>query len=230
MRYANMNEKVILCIEDNIYVQAFNKPQLEEHGFSVKLAMTLYEARESLERETPILIILDINMPDGNGLDFLREIRSSNSRHSNVPVLILTGYGKDEDVVAGFENGCNDYLVKPYTFPVLFFRVKELLSRIKITENVTKGSINLDMTSMTAFINGVDMSLQPKEFALLLFFIKHEGNMVMTKHIFEKIWRQPMGTDTSSVKNALSRLRKKLIGSGYIISSKRGEGYILERE
>ena len=229
-RCVSMNEKVILCVEDNINVQAFNKPQFEERGYTVKLAMTLAEAREVLMIETPGLVILDINMPDGNGFEFLRELRSSDLKYSDVPVLILTGYGKDEDIVTGFENGCNDYLAKPYTFPVLFLRVRELFSRVKHTETITKGNLQLNMTSMAAYLCGEDLLLQPKEFSLLALFIKHEGDTIKARHLYEQIWRQNMGVDTSPVKNAISRLRKKLVGSGYTITAKRGEGYYFERE
>ena len=115
-----MKRKRILLVEDEVKVQDYNKYLLEKEGFAAETAMTLAEARTAAERQTPDIIVLDIGMPDGSGLDFLREFKQT----SNIPVLLLTGYNKNEDVLAGFERGCNDYLKKPYAFPELLARIK----------------------------------------------------------------------------------------------------------
>ena len=87
--------KIILCVEDNEQIQMFNKLHLEAKGFAVRLAMTLLDARDEINRETPGLIILDIHLPDGNGLDFLRELRKT----SNIPVIALTDSKEDVDIL-----------------------------------------------------------------------------------------------------------------------------------
>ena len=228
-----MNKIVILCVEDNKKVQAFNKPQFEERGFAVRLAFTLAEAREAVKQETPGLIILDINMPDGSGLDFLRELRAPGSPCLKVPVLMLTGYGKDTDIVAGFESGCNDYMAKPYTFPVLFMRAKELLSRAGQTavSIITKGPLKLDLISNRAFIYGDDMLLKPKEFALLLCLVQNEGITMSAEHLYEKIWNAPIADDKRTLQSNISSLRKKVEAknSGYTIRAAYGRGYSFEK-
>jgi len=131
-----MNGKAILLVEDDKKVQGFNKRLLAGEGFVVQTAMTLADARGILEQQATDAMILDIGMPDGNGLDFLRELRQT----SGIPVLMLTGYGETSDVIKGFESGCDDYLRKPYTFEELLARLKRLLYRAEqLPETVTRG-------------------------------------------------------------------------------------------
>ncbi len=224
-----MTRKTILCIEDNKKVQTLNKLEFEDRGYAVELAMTLHEARRILSHKIPDLIILDINMPDGNGLEFLRELRASGPEYLKIPVLILTGYGNDSDVVTGFESGCNDYMVKPYTFPVLFMRAKELLHRAEqMPESIDKGFLKLDIVAGQALLNKKDLLLTQKDFALLLLFTQNENKLMSTDYLYEKVWNTPMNGNTQAIKSAISRLRKKIDGSGYSISSVRGKGYLFE--
>jgi DNA-binding response OmpR family regulator len=120
-----MTGKTVLCVEDNPQVQMLNKPLLEAKGFAVELAMTLAEAREAVGRSMPDVIILDMRLPDGSGLDFLRELRKT----SAVPVIALTVKKEDADIIEGMESGCDDYVPKPYSFPVLYTRIEGLLRR-----------------------------------------------------------------------------------------------------
>jgi DNA-binding response OmpR family regulator len=224
-----MSDIKILCVEDNQKVQEFNKFQFAENGYDVDTAYTLAEARELFECETPRLIILDINMPDGDGRDFLRELRASGS---NIPVLILTGYGEDKDVVEGFESGCNDYLSKPYSFQVLLMRTKELLKRAEQSSNIVEnGGLTLDKALNRAYINGVDLVLTQKEFALLLLFIQNEGKVMESEQIYEKVWKAPLGTDKRALRRHVSNLRSKLLDQhcGYDINTVHKVGYCLEK-
>ena len=115
----------ILLVEDEPDIQAGNKKILERHGFSIRQAYTLAEARSIIAEDPPSAIVLDIGLPDGSGLDFLYEIRQT----STVPVLILTAMGTPEDTVRGLEAGGDDYMPKPYELPVFLARVQTLLRR-----------------------------------------------------------------------------------------------------
>jgi len=121
----NTNYGYLLLIEDEPTLQAINTKILQRHGYTVKQAFTLEEAREIISDAPPGGIILDINLPDGNGLDFLREHR----KNSEIPVLILTALGTKEDIIRGFEVGSDDYLIKPYDIPVFLMRVEALLKQ-----------------------------------------------------------------------------------------------------
>ena len=218
--------KVILCVEDNMQVQIFNKPLLEAKGFTVKPAATLAEARDITARELPCLIILDIHLPDGNGLDFLRELRKT----SNVPVLALTDDNEDKDIVAGFASGCDDYVPKPYTFEVLYARIEGLLRRASgVPDFIEKGSLKVDISSRRAFVRGRDILLKPKEFDVLLYLVRNYETHIGAELLYRKIWGQEMSGDDNAVKFQISSLRKKLESSGYTITSKRGEGYCFEQ-
>ena len=222
-----MNNKMVLLVEDSQKLQSFNKRLLQQQSFEVETAMTLSAARDIVTRRKPDIIVLDIGMPDGNGLDFLREFRQT----SKAPVLLLTGYSKPDDIVQGFNSGCNDYLPKPYTPAVLMARLKNLLqSAQQIPDTVTKGALTLKITSMSALLHGVDLLLSQKEFSLLNFFIQHESRCVTVEYIYEQIWGYAMAGDTNAVKFQISRLRIKLENSGYNIVFERGRGYRFEQE
>ena len=117
-------------VEDEPVVQANNKMILERRGYVLRQAYTLAEARSIIADQAPGAIILDIQLPDGDGLDFLDEIR----RTSNVPVLVLTAKGTPQDIIRGLEAGGDDYLSKPHELPVFLKRVEALMQRASGTK------------------------------------------------------------------------------------------------
>jgi DNA-binding response OmpR family regulator len=218
---------IILLVEDNEQILYGNDRMLKRRGYDTMMALTLREARECMIKIAPDVIVLDIMMPDGSGLDFMRELR----RESNIPVLLLTGLTTPEDIVRGLTEGGDDYLTKPYDFNVLLARLEALLRRSgRITEVVQKGPLKLDVLAGLAFINGGDLLLAQKEFSLLLLFVQNEGEIMSAEYLYEKIWKTPFINATQAIKSAVSRLRSKLIDSGYTISAIRGEGYVFRRK
>ena len=217
-----MNGKTILLAEDNKKVQGFNKRLLAGEGFAVQTAMTLADARGILKQQAIDAMILDIGMPDGNGLDFLRELRQT----SRIPVLMLTGYGETSDVIKGFESGCDDYLRKPYTFEELLARIKRLLYRVELVpETVTRGRLTLKPAPMIALLDGEDILLTQKEFSLLMLFAQNEGKTMSAGYIYEQVWGREMMGDDRALQQRISSLREKIEESGYVIAAVRGEGY-----
>jgi len=221
-----MTGKRILLVEDDKRIQAFNRDLFEGQGFFVRTAVTLADAKASISQQMPDVIVLDLNLPDGNGLDFLRDLR----RTSKVPVLLLTGLGRDEDVIVGFESGCNDYLAKPYAFEVLLVRVKNLLHGAEqVPDAVSVGSLRLDMLANRAYIDGEDLSLTDKEFAIIRLLVQSEGDVISADDVYERIWGQPMAGDRNALQVAITRLRKKIEPAGYNIISMRGKGYVFSK-
>ena len=223
-------------MEDNADVLEFNRFLLEKQGFVVETANNLAAAREIAATCMPDAVVLDIGLPDGNGLELLTEIRLGKIKSSaldyelsKVPVLVLTGYGKDNDVVRGFKLGCDDYLSKPYTFEVLLARLTRILQGAeKVSERVIYGALELDMLGGKAFLHDTDLLLTQREFALLLILARNAGQTQSADYLYEKIWGQPMNDNKSALKNMIYRVRKKIKGSGYDILAERGQGYVFD--
>lgn len=219
--------KRILLVEDNEQIMHGNERMLKRRGYEVVTALTLTEARSAIQAQMPDLFVLDIMLPDGSGLDFMVELR----KYSQVPVLLLTGLTTPEDIVRGLTAGGDDYLPKPYDFGVLLARVEALLRRAEqVPECIHKGRICLDITADVATLDGVDLLLSQKEFALLIIFVQNEERFIGAEYLYEKVWKQPMVGNSNTLKTTINRLRDKIKSSGYRIAWSRGEGYCFERE
>ncbi len=217
--------KLILLVEDNAQILRGNERMLKRRGFDTVTAMTLRETKDCMSTVSPDVIVLDIMLPDGNGLDFMRELREK----SNIPILLLTGLTTPEDIVRGLDDGGDDYLTKPYDFSVLLAHIEALLRRSShIPKHLTKGTLTMDIRANRAFLSGIDMLLTPKEFAVLLLLAENEGRIITTNYIYESVWKQDDDSNTSVVvKNVMSRLRKKLGKEILIENDRETDGYIL---
>jgi len=228
-----VNDKAtILVVEDNERLLNANARTLLEAGYNVLAAPNLAIARKQINKTAPDAIVLDILLPDGNGLDFIQEIRSL----TTAPVLLTTSLGAKDDRLAGLLAGGDDYITKPFDLDEMCARVGAFLRREALhhenpSSEITRGPLVLDTVAGRASLNGKDMLLAPKEFAVLLFLVQHEDQVLTAEKIYRKIWKQPMAGDDHSIKNAIYRLRKKLDAekSGLSIEVSRGEGYSFER-
>jgi DNA-binding response OmpR family regulator len=214
----------ILLVEDNRDIQEVNKNMLiRRGGYHVHLAKNLAEAQERLTEAVPDIIVLDILLPDGSGLDFLEDLR----QNTDIPVLLLTALAKPGDAVKGLRAGGDDYLTKPYDNAELLARIESLLRRAShLPKTLTKGRLTLNMISGMAFINGRDLLLSPKEFAVLLLLAQNEGKTVSAEYLYTEVWGLPMN-DIRTLKKHISELRKKLETetNDCEIVNVRGEGY-----
>ena len=183
------NNGYILLIEDEPVIQTKNKKILERHGYSVRQAFTIAEAWATIGEEPPRAIILDIQLPDGSGLDFLQELR----KHSNIPVLLLTAMETAHDVILGLEAGGDDYLTKPYELPLFLMRVKALIrraylipDRMEIPDNFfadfTKRVLTLTLVEKKILKNFIDGTPE-KEITSALYIT----NEALKKH-YERIY------------------------------------------
>lgn len=221
-----MGGKRVLLVEDNEQIMEGNRYFLRSRGYDVLTASSLREAQKLLEGERPNLIILDIMLPDGSGLEFLKRIRQTDS----IPVLLLTGLAGSDDIVRGLSLGGDDYLTKPYDFSVMLSRVEALLRRAEqVPEQIEKGALRLDIISNQAFLNGEDLFLTPKQFALLLLLTRNAGKILSQEYLYETVWKTPLTSDSNALWKQMSHLKAKLSdSSGISLTAFRGEGYCLE--
>jgi len=218
-----MNQNTILLVEDDSHIMKINRTALTMSGYRVLEADTVARGRALFVKEKPDLILLDIMLPDGDGLRFCEELRGN----SGVPILFLSALGRTAEIVKGLEAGGDDYLPKPYDLNVLIARIEALLRRARNKpESVLKReSLTLDLVSQCVVINGESTLLSPKEFAVLLYFMRNEERQVQAAELYQAAWGQPMGNDPGALKATIVRLRKKIRAADFDIISIRGIGY-----
>lgn len=222
----------ILLVEDNPELNEINRRALALSSYAVHAVETLAAARAWLEKEEPDVILLDILLPDGNGIDFCEEIRGSTSAH----ILFLTSRTEHVDRIAGLRSGGDDYIVKPYRLEEMLARVDAAIRRRGMDsagrgQRATVGALSLDTQSGRAYCAGEDLNLSAREFTLLLAFVRAENRSMTKEELYEKAWSQPMAGDDNAIKICLSRLRGKLKRAGceWTIATVRGEGYSLRK-
>lgn len=220
----------ILIVEDEIKTGEYLSKGLTEAGFIVDRAdngLTGYHLAMTAEYD---LLILDIMLPDVNGWDIIRMLRSAGK---GMPVLLLSALGTIEHRVKGLELGADDYLIKPFAFAELLARVRTLLRRgnTVIPESQFRvADLMLDLVSRKVSRAGNRIQLTGKEFSLLEFFIRHQGEVLPRSLIASQVWDMNFDSDTNAIDVAVKRLRAK-IDNEYepkLIHTVRGVGYVLD--
>ena len=223
-------QKTVLLVEDNEKLNESNRRALELKGYSVLTALTLQEARVHLKNCDPDVILLDIVLPDGDGIHFCGEIFDSVTSH----IIFLTAKAEQEDRIKGLEYGGDDYITKPFKLEEMLARVGAAMRRREKeakklpVQTVTRGPLTLDVVANRALLYGVDMGLKPKEFSLLFVLVQNEGRDISTKELYETAWHLPANDDTRTLWQHISKLRKKLSTSDdglFSIESVYGAGY-----
>jgi DNA-binding response OmpR family regulator len=224
---------VILIVEDNKKLCEINRRVLEKEGYSIKTALTIEDARKYMDSIKFDLILLDILMPDGNGINFCNEIRSETDAH----IIFLTSSSEHSDKISAFDLGGDDYITKPYRLDELVSRVKavfrrrDMMNKEKSSPIIEIGPIMLNTVTSDVFISGHHLVLTQKEFAILYLLIKNKGKVLSKEYIYETVWKQKINNDSNALWTQISRLNKKLdsVSDGKItILSLRKKGYNIE--
>jgi len=200
----------ILLLEDDTVLGQGIRFALENDGVSVELCQALSQARSRLSDQTYDLLILDVNLPDGSGLDLLGEVRGSGSR---VPVILLTANDMETDIVVGLESGADDYVTKPFSLAVLRARVNTQLRRGAPVQRdaYVQGSFSFDFANMEFLKNGVSVDLSKTEQKLLRLLVSSRGATLSRDVLIDRIWTDGAAyVDENALSVTVKRLRGKL--------------------
>jgi DNA-binding response OmpR family regulator len=215
----------ILLVEDEADIASLVRAYLERDGFQVVWATRGTEGLQAFERHDIRLAILDLQLPDTDGFDVCRAIRAC----SRVPVVLLTARDEEVDRVTGLELGADDYVTKPFSPRELVARVHAVLRRSEPEieeELIVAGDVVLDSRSQTAVVDGAEVDLTSREFALLWHLAEHPGVVVGRERILERVWGISFPGGTRTVDVHVGQLRRKL-GRPSLIRTIRGAGYKL---
>ena len=223
--------KKIVLIEDDSDLFALLKYNLEKEGFSLSGSQTGRGALELCRRIRPDLVLLDIMLPDSDGLDICKGIRND-ADLAQVPIIFLTARASETDRIVGLELGANDYIVKPFFIRELIARIKLQFRTQHMPARVLKaGSLELDRSSCQARLNGDLLSLTATEFRLLEFLMSRMGVVFSREQLLNAVWGQDRAITDRTVDVYILRLRQKVEAdptSPKIIHSVRGFGYSFE--
>jgi DNA-binding response OmpR family regulator len=222
--------RLILVVYDEVRMVRFIRLNLEHDGFQVISAYNGREALEQVRSQLPNLILLDVMMPDLDGFEVLTRIREQ----SNVPVIMLTAKGEEDDRVRGLELGADDYITKPFSPRELVSRVRAVLRRTETESSVASGVIEvddrlkLDFNRREIWLDGELVQLRPTEYRLLYHLVQNAGWVITHEQLLTKVWGYEYRDEPHYVRLYINYLRKKLeedpANPKYILTE-RGVGY-----
>jgi two-component system response regulator RegX3 len=204
--------RTILLVEDERAITEPLAEALEREGFNATVAGTAAEAMEKASDREPDLVLLDIGLPDGSGLDVCRELR----KDSQVPIIMLTARGAESDRVAGLELGADDYIVKPFSAREVMARVRAVLRRATAAQGddvdgpINLGELSLDTAKHEARLDGRPVELSRKEFELLKVLMENAGSVLTREALINEVWDMNWFGSTKTLDVHVSGLRKKL--------------------
>lgn len=208
-----MNKAQILIVEDESNIRRFVRIALEQEGMSVIEASTLAQARMDAATRRPDLMIVDLGLPDGDGKDLIRDLRS----WVYSPILVLSAREREEEKVATLNAGADDYLVKPFGVPELLARIRALLRRSQLVPNVQAassrvrfGSVQVDLASHEVTRDGEAVHLTPIEFRLLTALIRGHGKVLTHQHLLHETWGAAYSDRPHYLRVYMMQLRQKL--------------------
>lgn len=218
----------LLLVEDDLEIAAQLAVRLEREGYAVTVIATGRDAIDAAHSCVLDLVVLDLGLPDLDGLEVCRRIRE---RVPTLPILMLTARSEEIDVVAGLDSGAHDYVSKP-------FRIAELLARIRAALRSSDaepvvlhgGAIRVEPTTRRVFVNDDEVVLSPKEFDLLALLVRERGRVVTRQRIMAEVWDEHWYGTTKTLDVHITWLRQKLGSHAATIVTARGVGFRFEAE
>lgn len=223
---------MIWCVDDDSTIREIEVYTLEQMGFKARGFSGGVSMLEALKTETPELIVLDIMMPDMDGLEVLSKLRTE-AAYKEIPVIMATAKGTEMDKIGGLNSGADDYLVKPFGVMEMVARVQAVLRRTTKSEtssDITVGNIILKEKEHKVIADGQKIKLTNKEFEMLKLFMQNPGMVFSRDVLMSRIWGTDYIGETRTVDMHIKTLRQKLGSAGGQIKTVIGVGYRLENE
>ena len=222
-----MNQKILIA-EDEPKLLAILCDYFESKGDTPIPAKDGLEALELAEKREFDGVLLDIMMPGLNGLSVCRALR----KNSDVPIIFLTALSDEEDKLLGYELGADDYVTKPFSLAVLHAKITALINRsrgnVRQTDRLTAGEITMQLSAQKVFVSGQEISLTPKEYALLLCLMRNKNTVMSREQLLIKCWGYDYDGEARAVDTHIRRLRDKLGTAASMIKTVIKAGYKLE--
>ena len=225
-----MNGKIFI-IEDEPSIIQLVQHNLEKNGFIVSSSVNGNDGLKELKKFQPDLLLLDWMLPDLSGIEICKNIRKDNS-FKNLPVIMLTAKGEEEDKIKGLDSGVDDYLTKPFSFNELMARIKAVLRRSNpntVSDNLKFDDLMLDRIEKRVFRDGQEIKLGPTEFRLLDFFLTNPKRVYSRDQILESVWPNNVNVESRTIDVHIRRLRQSvnLKNKRELIRTVRSSGYSL---
>ena len=225
-----MAGETVLVVDDAANIIELAQMYLEQEGFRVETAEDGRAALDSIARQPPALMVLDLMLPEVDGWEVCRRVRSGN-QVPDLPIIMLTARDEDVDKIVGLELGADDYMTKPFNPRELVARVKAILRRAQPAARtpgpIHVGDVSIDPARREAVIAGQEVELRPKEFDLLTTMAEHKGIVLSREKLLELVWGYDFYGETRTVDVHIAHLRKRLAGSNVEIETVLSVGYKL---
>jgi len=223
----------ILIIEDEPDIRKNLEYNLSREGYSVLTAASIAEAEQLIYSNNLSLILLDLMLPDGSGLELCKKMKSDPDMQ-NLPIIILTAKDDEVDKVVGFEIGADDYVTKPFSVRELILRIKAVLKRGENKKDIVEidrqfGDLKIDIDSHEVYVDGELVNLTALEFKLLIQLVDRRGRVQSREQLLADVWGYSAEVTTRTVDTHIKRLREKLGTMGKYVQTIRGVGYKFSR-
>jgi len=232
-----MSKEKILVVDDEKDIVELLQYNLEKEGYKISSVFSGEQCLENVKTELPDLILLDLMLPEIDGLDVCKFLKN-NSQTSHIPIIMLTAKGEETDIVLGLELGADDYITKPFKVRELLARVKTVLRRTKMNipplseeKDIIKfKDLVIDSTKHQVTLKNIPLDLTSTEFNLLKFLASHPGKVFTREQLLDQVWSENSFIVDRAVDVHIRRLRQKLISASEYIITIRGVGYRFKEE
>lgn len=219
---------MIYILEDDENIRKLIAYTLQSHGYECSCFERPSDFWKSIENYIPDLILLDIMLPEEDGITILKKLRYS-SQFKSIPTIMLTAKDTEFDVVTGLDAGADDYITKPFGMMALVSRIKAVLRRYEKTKESSEilelGNLKVDVSKHSVFVRDRQVFLTVKEFDLLSLLLQNHGKVMTREQILDSVWKIDVDIESRTVDVHIKTLRQKLEDAGELIETVRGVGY-----